>query len=260
MLLPSLRNHYFQAKIWKLTNRNQDYVQIGGVGSCQTAHATVTILIILSNQQTKVVTPQTPLCCISNTRFISHYHGASLLHWSYWICRLHSTQLTTLLFLIVSSHGLVYPISATDSKQLKLGQPSLNFVSCCFEYHTAQSLGLCCFPLYTTPLSKVIGMHPDIKYHFYADDTQLFIHMPHKNAALAFDRLNSFILDVQEWMLTSGSGRGGSGGLNLPPPLKNNGIQPKVQNYFLRVVLNLQEMHYIFTKKKFFLEGMPRPP
>ena len=41
------------------------------------------------------------------TRSISHYHGASLLHWSYWICRLRSTQLTTLLFLIVLSHGLV---------------------------------------------------------------------------------------------------------------------------------------------------------
>ena len=41
------------------------------------------------------------------TRSISHYHGASLLHWSYWICWLRLTQLTTLLFLIVLSYGLV---------------------------------------------------------------------------------------------------------------------------------------------------------
>ena len=46
-------------------------------------------------------------------------------------------------------------------------------------------------------------MHPDNKYHFYADDTQLFIHMSHKNAALAFDKLNSCLLDVQKWMLSS---------------------------------------------------------
>ena len=46
-------------------------------------------------------------------------------------------------------------------------------------------------------------MHPDIKFNFYADDTQLFIHMSHKNAALAFDKLNSCLLDVQEWMLSS---------------------------------------------------------
>ena len=57
------------------------------------------------------------------------------------------------------------------------------------------------FSLYTIPLRKVIGMHPDIKYHFYADDTQWFIHMFHKNAVLDFDKLNSYLLDVQEWIL-----------------------------------------------------------
>ena len=43
-------------------------------------------------------------------------------------------------------------------------------------------------------------MHPDIKFHFYAEDTQLFIHMSHKNTALAFDKLTSCFLDVQKWM------------------------------------------------------------
>ena len=62
-------------------------------------------------------------------------------------------------------------------------------------------LGPLLFSLYTTYLSKVIGMHPEIKYHFYADDTQLFIHVSHKNAALAFDKLNSCLLDVQKCML-----------------------------------------------------------
>ena len=64
-------------------------------------------------------------------------------------------------------------------------------------------LGPLLFSLYTTPLSKVIGMHPDTKYHFYVDNTQLFIHMSHKHAALAFDKLNSCLLDIQEWMLSS---------------------------------------------------------
>ena len=58
------------------------------------------------------------------------------------------------------------------------------------------------FSLYITPLSKVIRIHPDTRNHFYADDTQLFIHMVQNNAALAFDELNSCLLDVLEWMLS----------------------------------------------------------
>ena len=56
------------------------------------------------------------------------------------------------------------------------------------------------FSLYTTPLSKVISKHPDIKFHFYADDTQLFIHLTHKNTNIAFDRLGKCLEDVKLWL------------------------------------------------------------
>ena len=54
--------------------------------------------------------------------------------------------------------------------------------------------------VYTTPLSKVISKHPDVKFHFYADDTQLFIHLKHKNAKIAFDRLGKCLEDVKLWL------------------------------------------------------------
>ena len=59
------------------------------------------------------------------------------------------------------------------------------------------------FSLYTTPLSKIICLHPHIKFHFYADDTQLYIHLSHKNTSSALAKLNACLHDVQEWMSLS---------------------------------------------------------
>ena len=46
------------------------------------------------------------------------------------------------------------------------------------------------FSLYATPLSKVIQNHPGISFQFYADDTQLYVHLTHKNVASALDKLS----------------------------------------------------------------------
>ena len=64
-------------------------------------------------------------------------------------------------------------------------------------------LGPLLLSLYTTPLSKIIRLHPHIKFHFYADDTQLYIHLSHKNASSALAKLNACLHDVQEWMSLS---------------------------------------------------------
>ena len=61
-------------------------------------------------------------------------------------------------------------------------------------------LGPLLFSLYTTPLSKIIRLHPHIIFHFYADDTQLYIHLSHKNASAALAKLNACFQDVQRWM------------------------------------------------------------
>ena len=57
------------------------------------------------------------------------------------------------------------------------------------------------FSLYTTPLSVI--EYKGIKFHFYADDSQLYVHLSQKNTSAAFEQLNRCLNDVKEWMLTS---------------------------------------------------------
>ena len=64
-------------------------------------------------------------------------------------------------------------------------------------------LGPLLFSLYTTPLSKIIRLHLHITFHFYADNTQLYIHLSHKNDCAAFAKLNACLHDVQRWMSRS---------------------------------------------------------
>ena len=59
-------------------------------------------------------------------------------------------------------------------------------------------LGPLLFSMYTTPISSVISRHKGVGYHFYADDTQLYVRSTHREASSAFDKLNSCLNDVKE--------------------------------------------------------------
>ena len=61
-------------------------------------------------------------------------------------------------------------------------------------------LGPLLFCLYTTPLGQVIREYTGVKYHFYADDTQLFIYLSHDDSLKSFDRLKSCLNDILVWM------------------------------------------------------------
>ena len=68
---------------------------------------------------------------------------------------------------------------------------------------TLSNLKKLLFSLYTSPLSTLIGRHKGVNCHFHADDTQLYVHLSHRNASAAFDKLNRCLQDVKKWMSAS---------------------------------------------------------
>ena len=64
-------------------------------------------------------------------------------------------------------------------------------------------LGPLQFSLYTSPLSTLIGKQKGVNFHFYGDDSQLYVHLSHMNASAGFDKLNRCLRDVKEWMSAS---------------------------------------------------------
>ena len=48
----------------------------------------------------------------------------------------------------------------------------------------------------------IVQNHPR-GFHFYADDTQLYVHLTHKNVGHASHRLKSYLDDVKKWSPTN---------------------------------------------------------
>ena len=62
---------------------------------------------------------------------------------------------------------------------------------------------LSCHEHYTNPISSIIQSHSSINYHFYADDTQLYISLSPANFSHCIQKLKNYLNDIQNFMFTN---------------------------------------------------------
>ena len=98
---------------------------------------------------------------------------------------------------------MISPAYFTEPYQsIKIGSTLSDLCKLLFGIPQGSVLGPLLFSLYTTLLSLVIGKHKGIKFHFYADHTQVYVHLSQKNSFAAFEHLNRCLDGVKEWMST----------------------------------------------------------
>ena len=94
----------------------------------------------------------------------------------------HSTVLSCLLDWFSVGNSILKWFSSyrtEDFQSVKIGSTLSNLQKMLFGMPQGPVLGSMLFSLYTRPLSTLIEKHKGIKFHFYADNKQVYVYLSH---------------------------------------------------------------------------------
>ena len=86
---------------------------------------------------------------------------------------------------------------------VKVGSTLSHPVALQYGVPQASILGPILFLLYTNPISSIIHSQSSINYHFYADDTQLYIALYPANFSHSIQKLKNCLNDIQKFIFTN---------------------------------------------------------
>ena len=64
-------------------------------------------------------------------------------------------------------------------------------------------LGPSLFSIYLYPLPSIISKYPNIYYHLYADDIQLYMFLPTNSSPGLNNQLSNCSNDIKEWLISN---------------------------------------------------------
>ena len=136
-----------------------------------------------------------------------HWTGGTMCSYCYWTCQRHLTRLIILCYFRVcrtrSYHGTIlqwlHSYMSGRSQFVEINHTISSARDLTVGVPQGSVLGTILYLMYTAPLAEMIRSH-GLDYHFYTDETQLYISFKGCDVNVARLRVENCVADICHWM------------------------------------------------------------